>query len=95
MMSKLICLLMNWTRTDERFYQALQVSAMHFFEKIVNSTNLNNLSILAKSSTGDAWLGPECTSAGEYITTFKIQAEISLWQQVKMESFWSLGLLIV
>ena len=53
------------------------------------------LTILAKSSIWDAWLGPECASTGEYNTAFKIQTEVSLWHQVKMESFWSLGQLIV
>ena len=42
----------------------------------------------------NAWLSPECASAGEYNTAFKIQVEISLPQQVKMDSFWSLGQLI-
>ena len=51
--------------------------------------NINTLTILAKSSCWDAWLGPECASEGGYKTGFKIQVEISLWQQVKIESFWS------
>ena len=53
------------------------------------------LTILEKSSIWDAWLGPTCASAGGYNTTFKIQADISLLQQVKMESFWSIGQLNV
>ena len=53
------------------------------------------LTILAKSSIWDASLGPACASAGVYNTAFKIQSEISLWQKVKMGSFWSLGQLIV
>ena len=70
---------------------------IEFFEKkkIVRNVNLNTLTILAKSSIWDAWLSPECASTGEYNTAFKIQAEVSLWHQVKMESFWSLGQLIV
>ena len=47
--------------------------------------NINTLTILAKSSSWDAWLGPECASDGGYKTGFTIQAEISLWQQVKIE----------
>ena len=43
----------------------------------------------------DAWLVAECASEGGYNIAFKIQEEISLWQQVKIESFWSLSQLIV
>ena len=49
------------------------------------------LTILAKNFIWDAWLGPECASAGGYNTAFKTQAEIFLWQQVKI----SLGQLMV
>ena len=66
-----------------------------FFKKIVSNANLNTFTILAKSSIWDGWLDPEFASAAEYNTAFKTQAEIFLWQQVKMESFWSLGQLIV
>ena len=55
----------------------------------------NGLTILAKSSIWNAWLGPAFASAGGYKTAFKIHVEISLWEQVEMESFWSLGKLIV
>ena len=82
-------------RTYQRCYQPLQKSTMQFFGKIVSNANLNTLTILTKSSIWDGWLGTECFSAGEYNTAFKIQAEIFLWQQVKIESFWSLGQLIV
>ena len=67
-----------------------------FFFFLKNSNvNLNTLAILAKSSIWGAWLGLACASADGYNTAFKIQVEISLWQQVKMDSFWSLGQLIV
>ena len=66
-----------------------------FLKKKNNNINLQTLNILAKSSIWDALLVPECVSAGGYNTAFEIQAEISLLQQVKMESFWSLGQLIV
>ena len=56
---------------------------------------MNELTVLAKSSICDAWLNRECAYAGGYNTAFKIQAEKSFWQQVKMNSFWSLGQLIV
>ena len=54
-----------------------------------------NVSYSCKSTIWVAWQGPECISAGGYNTAFRIQAEMSLWQQVKMELFWSLGHLIV
>ena len=57
---------------------------MKFFEKIVSNTNLNTSRILANSSIWDGWLGPEFASAGEQNTAFTTQAEIFLWQQVKM-----------
>ena len=61
---------------------------MEFFEKIVSNINLNTLTtILAKSSIWDACLGPKYAFAGGYNTALKIQAEISLWQPVKMLSF--------
>ena len=50
-----------------------------------SNVSLNTLTILANSSIWDAWLGPEFASAGGHNTAFKIQAEISLWQQVKIE----------
>ena len=55
----------------------------------------DTLTILAKSCIWDGWLGPKFASAGKYNTAFKTQAEIFFCQQVKMESFWSLGQLIV
>ena len=67
---------------------------MKFFLKI-STVNLNALTVLAKSSIWGAWLGPARASIGGYNLVFKIQADIFLWQQVKMESFWSLGQLIV
>ena len=67
---------------------------MEFFLKNSN-INLNTLTILAKSSIWGAWLGPACAFAGGDNTAFKIQAELFLWQEVKMESFWGLGQLIV
>ena len=36
------------TGTDQRYYQALQISTMEFFEKAVSNVNLNALTILAK-----------------------------------------------
>ena len=54
-----------------------------FFLKNSN-VNLNTLAILAKSSIWGAWLGLACASADGYNTAFKIQVEISLWQQVKI-----------
>ena len=102
MMSKPIYLLMAWEKFNyllaleqsKRYYRALQIYKMESKKK--NSTvNLSALTILTKSSIWSGWLGPACASAGAYNTAFKIQAEIFLWQQVKMESFWSLGQLIV
>ena len=43
---------------------------------------LSMLTILTKSSTWDAWLGPAGASASRYNTAFKTQVGISLWQQV-------------
>ena len=78
------------------------VDLVTFTEEILNgklhflcsdsNVNIKTLTTFAKSSTWDAWLCPKSASAGEYKTAFKIQAEISLWQ---MESFWSLGQLVV
>ena len=41
------------------YYQVLQISTMELFEKLVSDANLHALTILAKSSIPDAWLGPE------------------------------------
>lgn len=51
----------------------------------ISNANLNTLTIRAKSSVLDTWLGPECTSIGGHKTAFKIQAEIFFWQNVKTE----------
>ena len=95
MMSKLIYLHMDWEniqlideiKTDQRGYLIPQISTIEFFWKNSN-INLNTLPTIAKSFICDAWLCPEYASEGEYNRTFKIQAqaEISLWQHVKMES---------
>ena len=76
----------------------MQISTMEFSEKMSSNANLNTLTIylsltFVKSSIWDAWLGGECALV--YNTSLKIQAKILLWKQVKMESFWSLGQLIV
>ena len=48
---------------------------------------LKPLTILAKRSILDAWLFPKWAYVGGYHTVFKIQTEMSPWQQVRMESF--------
>ena len=37
--------------------------------------NLKTSTILSKSSIWDAWLGPECSSAGGFNKLFKIQVQ--------------------
>ena len=49
-----------------------------------SKVDLKLLTILAKRSILDAWLGPGRASAGGYNTVLKIETEISPWQQVKM-----------
>ena len=63
---------------------------MHFSFLKNSNVNLNTLAILTKSSIWGTWLGLACASADGYNTAFKIQVEISLWQPVKMDSFWNL-----
>ena len=45
-----------------------------------SKVDLKLLTILAKKSILDAWLGPERASAGGYNTVLKIQTKISPWQ---------------
>ena len=72
-------------RTDQRYNWALQISTIDVFYKNSN-INLNTVIILTKISIWDVWMGPECASTGGSNKTFKIQAETSLWQQVKLYS---------
>ena len=59
------------------------------FAKIISNVNLKPLTVLAKSSILDIWIGPECAFPSECNTVPKIQTEITPWQEVKMASFWS------
>ena len=45
---------------------------------------LKPLTIIAKRSILDDWVGQECASAGEYNAVLQIETEISSRKQVKM-----------
>ena len=62
-------------------------STTELFAKIVSKVSLKTVTILAKSSILDTWLGAECASADGYNIVLKVQTEMSPWQQVKTESF--------
>ena len=70
---------------------------MERFAKKASKDNLKFLTVLARNSMLDAWLGLECASAGGYNIAIKIKMFISTWQQAKMAPFyiWNLGQLIV
>ena len=57
---------------------------MEHFVKMFSNGYLKPLTILAKTSILDAWLGQECASAGEYNAVLQIQMEMPPREQVKM-----------
>ena len=77
-------------RTGQWCYQALQaISKMDFFEKIATLIWILELFLQKVPFEMPDWVS-ECASA-EGHTAFKIQAELFLRQQVKMDIVWNLG----
>ena len=76
-MPKLIYLPMNLETINCLDYNRLEVLSHHanipeiFWKK--NNVNFYTSTILSKSSNWNAWLGPECSSAGGFNTLFKIK----------------------
>ena len=57
---------------------------MERFAKMFSDGYLKPLTILAKRSILDDWVGQECASASEYKAVLQIETEISSRKQVKM-----------
>ena len=53
-------------------FRARQISTIRQFRKDFNNVNLKLLTILARKTSLDGWLDPECSSAGGYNAVLKI-----------------------